>query len=187
MHGGVFDVDLLEVADGIAILRITGNGAEEAFDGEAGGHRYQQTSRGKIHSSTVTVAVLPERPTSEFRVDPRHLHYQACRATGPGGQSVNTADSAIQLTHIPTGLMVRAQTERSQLRNKELALALLTARLWDKQQTADQQRTAGARRQQVGSGMRSDKAWTVRYQDGIVTQHATGRKIRLRDYLDGNY
>lgn len=143
--------------------------------------------RGRVHSSTVTVAVLPEPPQSQFKLNPNDLKWQACCSGGPGGQSVNTAKSAIQLTHIPTGLMVRSETERSQQRNKELALAILSSRLSAAQKDREHSSRAADRRQQIGTAMRADKAWTVRYQDGVVTHHSTGRKIRLKDYLDGNY
>lgn len=173
------------------MVRISGEQVESTFAGESGGHRIQQVSgngkKSKVHSSTVTVAVLPEPTKSQFSVLERDLHWQACCAGGPGGQSVNTAKSAVQLTHIPSGLMVRSETERSQLRNRELVLALLTSRLWRQEQDRSHRLAAEDRRGQVGSGMRSDKAWTVRFQDGIVTRHSDGKKFRLRDYLQGDW
>lgn len=170
---------------GCAILHVPGDPAD--FLPECGGHRYQQNSGGRVHSSTVTVAVLPEPEEAELKIDDRDLVYTTCCASGAGGQHVNRTESAVQLRHIPTGIMVRCETERSQYRNKQTALATLRARLWELRQNEAHNSTASMRKGQVGSGARSDKSWTVRYQDSIVTQHATGRKIRLKDYLAGNY
>lgn len=161
------------------------------FRDEAGGHRWQRVppneKRGRVHSSTITVAVLPEPTEAEVRIDPRDLDIQTCRSSGSGGQKVNKTESAVVVTHRPTGLMVRCETERSQHQNKATALALLRTRI----RQAEQQRLAGARaddrRRQVGSGMRGDKRRTVRCQDGNVVDHVTGRTWRYRDYERGEW
>lgn len=109
------------------------------------------------------------------------------RGTGPGGQHRNKTESAVVLTHTPTGTVVRCQSERSQLRNKQSALAVLRARLWQAQQAKDAASVNGQRRQQIGSGMRGDKRRTIRCQDGVVTDHVLGKRWRLREYLNGEW
>jgi peptide chain release factor 1 len=133
----------------------------------------------------VTVAVLPEPTDVQVRLDDRDLEYRTCRASGAGGQKVNKTDSAVQLTHKPTGLMVRVETERSQHQNRATALALLRARLWQTQRDAHVAARADDRRGQVGSGMRGDKRRTIAVQRGTVVDHVTGRSWNLRDYLRG--
>ena len=133
------------------------------------------------------MAVLPEPTAVQFSVSPKDLHWQACCSGGPGGQSVNTAKSAVQLTYIPTGLMVRSETERSQLRNKELALALLTSRLWQAAKDKSDSVVASSRRQQIGTGMRGGKRRTVRERDNQVHDHITGQRWTYKDYVKGNW
>jgi len=135
----------------------------------------------------VTVAVLPEPTDIQIEVDPRDLEYRTCHASGSGGQGVNTTDSAVQLTHRPTGLMVRVQTERSQRQNRATALALLRARLWEAARERDASARATDRRMQVGSGMRGDKRRTIAVQRGTVVDHVTGRSWPLREYLRGSW
>ena len=186
-HGVILDV--IESRPGAAVLRASGKGAVKLFEHEAGGHRHQRVppneKRGRVHTSTVTVAVLPVPSESEVQINERDLEWKTCRSNGPGGQSVNTTDSAVQVTHLPTGLQVRCESEKSQLQNKEAARALLRARL---QQTAtdraDQERN-GARKSQLGSGQRGDKTRTYRHQDDIVTDHSTGKKAALQRVLRG--
>ena len=131
------------------------------------------------------MAVLPEPTDVQVRLDERDLDYRTCRASGAGGQKVNKTDSAVQLTHKPTGLMVRVETERSQHQNRATALALLRARLWQTQRDAQVAARADDRRGQVGSGMRGDKRRTIAVQRGTVVDHVTGRSWSLRDYLRG--
>ena len=190
-RGGAFEVELIERLSAIAVLRVTGRGAEGAFDDEAGGHRWQRVppgeKRGRVHTSTITVAVLPEPTTAEVPIDPGDLEWSTCRGSGAGGQYRNTTDSAVQLTHRPTGVRVRCESERSQHQNRASALAVLRARLWEAEQLRREGGRAEQRRRQVGSGMRGDKRRTIRCQDGIVTDHLTGRTMRLRDYERGEW
>jgi peptide chain release factor 1 len=140
-----------------------------------------------VHTSTVTVAVLREPTAAEVRVDERDLEWSTCRGSGPGGQHRNKTESAVIVKHVPTGLQVRCESERSQHQNRANALGVLRARLWEAQQAAADSARAGERKRQLGSGQRGDKVRTVRVQDGIVTDHATDRKIPLRDYLRGDF
>jgi peptide chain release factor 1 len=189
--GGVFDLDLTERGDGLLIFRAAGAGAEDAFREESGGHRWQRIPpnerRGRVHSSTITVAVLAEPTTGELRLHPGELHWAVCRGSGPGGQNRNKTETAVIVTHLPTGVTVRCETERSQHQNREIALSLLRARLWAAEVARRQGARAAQRREQVGSGMRGDKRRTVRCQDGAVTDHLTGRRWSLREYERGEW
>ena len=140
-----------------------------------------------MQTSTVTVAVLAEPTDVQVRLDDRDLEYRTCRASGAGGQKVNKTDRAVQLTHRPTGLMVRVETERSQHQNRATALALLRARLWQAEREARDAARASDRRTQVGSGMRGDKRRTIAVQRGTVVDHVNGRSWNLRDYLRGSW
>jgi peptide chain release factor 1 len=190
-NGGVFDLALISVRDGFMAFRVSGKGAEEAFHGEAGGHRWQHIpehdKRGRVHTSTVTVAVLPEPTEIDLIVRPQDLEWVFSRGSGPGGQNRNKTETAVDLTHRPTGMVVHAESERSQSDNKRIALATLRARLWQAEKEREQQARDASRRAQCGSGERGDKVVTIRVQDGQVTYHASGRKIRLKDYLDGDW
>lgn len=172
-------------------FRATGEDAHEVFRHEPGGHRWQRPSptdkKGRIHTSTVTVAVLPEPTREQLYVNPADLDWVFSRGSGAGGQHRNKTESAVDLTHTPTGVRVHCESERSQNQNKAIALAMLRSRLWAAQQAASSASRDKDRRAQVGTGQRGDKTWTVRVRDDIVTHHDTGQKFHLRDYLDGKY
>lgn len=166
-------------------------GAERWLGREAGGHRWQRVppneKRGRVHTSTVTVVVLPEPEPVEVVIDPRDLVISTCRASGDGGQHLQRTESAVQIKHVPSGLMVRCESERSQHQNKASALALLRARLFERARAEKQRARVEARRSQAGSGQRGDKRRTVRCRDGVVTDHVTGQRWSLRDYLRGEW
>ncbi len=168
---------------------MTGAGAARLFGDEAGGHRWQRVPpnerRGRVHTSTVTVAVLPEPDDVALALDVGDLRWKRSRGSGPGGQHRNKTESAIDLTHAPTGTVVHCESERSQHRNKELALARLHATLLDRLRRDRDRARAADRRAQVGSGMRGDKRRTIREQDDAVVDHVTGRTWRFRDYVRG--
>lgn len=156
---------------------------------ESGGHRHQRIppneKRGRVHTSTVTVAVLREPTPTELRLDERDLDWTTCRGSGAGGQHRNVTDSAAIVRHLPTGLIVRCESERSQRQNKATALAWLRARLLASAEEAAAAARARERRGLVGTGMRGDKIRTYRWQDGVVTDHRSGRKASLREVLAG--
>ena len=131
------------------------------------------------------MALLPV--TDRLAIDETELEFRFVRASGPGGQNRNKTETAVDLTHLPTGLVVHCESERSQGQNKLNALAMLRARLWSAQVEAEHATRGAARRAQLGSGARGDKSWTVRTQDDVVTHHASGQKFRLREYLEGDY
>ncbi len=170
---------------------IIKNKAEELFENEAGGHRWQRNppneKRGRVHTSTITVAVLAEPTQVQLKIDPRDLDWSTCRGSGPGGQYRNMTESAVQVLHKPSGLIVRCESERSQHKNRDTALALLRARLWQREQDKHNNQQALNRKNQVGSGMRGDKRRTVRCQDGIVNDHITGQQWSFKDYERGNW
>jgi peptide chain release factor 1 len=172
-------------------VAVKGRGAYSMFKYEAGVHRVQRVPKteasGRIHTSTATVAVLPEAEEVEVEIQPQEVKVDVFRSTGPGGQSVNTTDSAVRLTHLPSGLVVSCQDEKSQLQNKEKAFRILRARLRQMRLAEQQEETAGARRQQVGSGERSEKIRTYNYKENRVTDHRVGLTIRrLDEVLQGD-
>jgi peptide chain release factor 1 len=188
-HGLV--AELVEDRAGVVVVRIAGATAAELFADEPGGHRWQRVPRterrGRVQTSTITVAVLPEPADTEVNIEQKDLEWTACRGSGAGGQHRNVTDSAVQLKHLPTGLMVRCESERSQHQNRQTALALLRAKLWESRRAAVDAQRAGDRRAQVGVGARGDKRRTVRTQDEQVVDYVTGRRWRLRDYLRGDW
>ena len=168
-------------------VAVKGRGAFSKLKYEGGVHRVQRVpkteSQGRIHTSTATVAVLPEAEEVDIEVDPNDVRVDVYRSTGPGGQSVNTTDSAVRLTHDPTGIVVSMQDEKSQLQNKEKAWRVLRARLLQLEREKAQAELAGARRSQVGSGGRSEKIRTYNYKDNRVTDHRISLTIRRLDTI----
>jgi peptide chain release factor 1 len=143
--------------------------------------------RGRVHTSTITVAVLPEPTPAQLRLAPGDVERVTCRGSGAGGQHRNKTETCVVLTHRPTGLTVRCESERSQHQNEETAFALLRARLHAAEAERREVARAGDRRRQVGSGMRGDKRRTIRCQDGTVVDHPTGRTWTLRVYERGEW
>ena len=170
---------------------ITGEGAYSRLKYESGVHRVQRVpeteSQGRIHTSTVTVAVLPEADDVEIEINPTDLRIDTYRSSGAGGQHVNTTDSAIRITHIPTGLVVECQDERSQYKNKDKAMKLLKTRLLDAKTQEQRDKIAADRKAQVGTGDRSERIRTYNYPQGRMTDHRIGLTLyRLDAILNGD-
>ena len=170
---------------------IDGNGAYSKLKYESGVHRVQRIpsteSGGRIHTSTVTVAVLPEVEEVEVEINPNDLKIDVFRAGGPGGQCVNTTDSAVRITHLPTGLVVSCQDEKSQLKNKEKGMKILRSRLYDLLQSQQHDEIAEQRKSQVGTGDRSERIRTYNFPQGRVSDHRIGLTLhRLDSVLNGD-
>lgn len=174
-----------------AVMLIKGRGAYSRLKYESGAHRVQRVpeteSSGRVHTSAATVAVLPEVDDVEVNLDPNDVRVDVYRASGNGGQCVNTTDSAVRLTHEPTGLVVTCQDEKSQIKNKDKAFKVLKARLYDLEMQKQQDEIAGQRKSQVGTGDRSERIRTYNFPQGRVSDHRIGMTIyKLESFLDGD-
>ena len=184
-------VELLETSEGAYTFAIKGDGAYSIFKFEGGTHRVQRVpateSQGRVHTSTATVAVLPEADDVDVEIDPNDLQIDVYRSSGPGGQSVNTTDSAVRITHKPSGITVSMQDEKSQLKNRERAMRVLRARIYERAVAEQHAELAADRRSQVGTGERAEKVRTYNFPQDRVTDHRVNlTKGNLEGVLAGD-
>lgn len=172
------------------IFAVSGKNAWRDLRLEGGGHRVQRVpvteSQGRVHTSAATVAVLPEVTETEIDIRPEDLRIEVCRSGGPGGQSVNTTDSAVRIVHIPTGMMVFMQEEKSQHKNKSKAMRILRSRLYEAKMQEEASKRAKMRRGQTGTGDRSERIRTYNFPQNRVTDHRLNRNFSLDELIDGN-
>ena len=182
-----FQTEPLSIGDGTYTFAIKGDGAYSVFKFEGGTHRVQRVpeteSQGRIHTSTATVAVLPEAEDVEVEIDPNDLQIDVYRSSGPGGQSVNTTDSAVRITHKPSGIVVSMQDEKSQLQNRERAMRVLRARLYERALAEQQAEVAASRAAQVGTGERAEKIRTYNYGERRVKDHRINLLVHNLDAI----
>jgi peptide chain release factor 1 len=182
-----FKVEPLSIGDGDYTFAVKGEGAYSVYKFEGGTHRVQRVpeteSQGRIHTSTATVAVLPEADEVEVEIDPADLQIDVYRSSGPGGQSVNTTDSAVRITHKPSGIVVSMQDEKSQLQNRERAMRVLRARLYERALAEQQAEVAASRAAQVGTGERAEKIRTYNFPDKRITDHRVGLRVHNLDQV----
>ncbi len=192
-----FKVEIYELNDtelgGVkeATFKISGNGVYSRFKFESGVHRVQRVpdteTQGRVHTSTITVAVLPEAQDVDVNLEEKDLKIDTCRASGAGGQHINKTESAIRVTHIPTGIVVYCQDQRSQVQNKETALSILKTKLYDKYKTEQDEKYAENRRTQIGTGDRSERIRTYNYPQGRLTDHRINFTVyALTEFLNGD-
>ncbi|HWD64352.1 MAG TPA: peptide chain release factor 1 [Solirubrobacteraceae bacterium] len=182
-----FKTEPLDIGDGTYTFSVKGDGAYSVFKFEGGTHRVQRVpeteSQGRIHTSTATVAVLPEADDVEVEVDPGDLQIDVYRSSGPGGQSVNTTDSAVRINHKPSGIVVSMQDEKSQLQNRERAMRVLRARLYERALAEQQAELAASRSAQVGTGERAEKIRTYNFQEKRVKDHRINLLVHNLDAI----
>lgn len=190
-YESVFDLSLISNNPGIIIFQVKGPNAYAKFIREAGGHRWQRVppteKRGRYQTSTITVAILESKQDSMVEIYPHEVRWEFCRGSGAGGQNRNKRDTAVRLTHIPTGIQIWCEEERSQHNNRKLAMERLKVKLTSSLVSRNHQGRSEIRQNQVGSGERGDKIRTIRVRDNQVKNHLNGKKTTYDRYLKGDF